>query len=317
MTTHNDYIQLRGRRPMGFRSCIAEGWKLFALHACAHLRFMALYALAAGLGCAAALMLATRLYAGRALPVRLAVEAGLTPDEARALWPLTSADCVAAALALLALTAGIYLCKGAGWVAARAYAATGRPPAGCPLKAGKAAARAAVRCLGFDAWGAAVCLVATAVALAPAWQWGTRALAWTLPPLLLIYIYVWVAAAIGRQQCLAGGTGIRKAWRAALHESRRTFGSYLLILLLTGVPLATLFCAVLAPAAVFPLSAAADAASRLSGEADGLPAAHPWLFAAVATAACAACALAASQRRLCLTLRTAGRPDSAGRADAE
>lgn len=304
-------------RQRSFRGCIAEGWKLFARNARAHLKFGAPYALVCGLGCAAALMAGTRLYTAHALPIGLAVEMGLPADEACALWPLTMPDYALAAAALLALTVGIYVGKGAGWAVAQAYADGGVPALGNPFGAWKRVGASAWRCLLFDACAALPCLLLGAAVVLAVRTWGMLAAAWTLPPLILIYIYVWTIAAMGRQLCLTVGAGVGEAWLSALRNGWRTFGSYLLILVLTGIPLAITAFVFLTPVALFPLSSAADAASRLAGEAPGLPPAYPYLFAVVATVAVAGCTLAASLRRLPLVLLATGRPRGGGGAAAK
>lgn len=305
MTTEEDYTPLRFRQTRSFRGCISDGWKIFALNAKTYLKYLWAHALLAGLGFALSLFLLTRFYVAHFLPARLYAEAGMDHEMVRQLCKPAATDCLPPALGLLFAVIATYLAKGAGWTQIRFYAATNALPACHPFGLWRETRAAAGRNLLFDALTAlAYALPAAGVALV-AWKATTPAWAWFLLLLIPIYIYVWVVSTIGRQYYIFGQTGLKAALRAATRNGVRSFGGYLLILMLTAVPFLLVSAVFLLPATLFPLSVMADGQSVLTNNDSGLPEYHSALFIGVSTLAFTACILLMSVRRWALSLKAA------------
>lgn len=303
MTADEKKATIRFTQTRSFRGCISDSWKIFALHTKDYLKFLWLHALLAGTGFALFLFLLTRFYVSHFLPTKLYTEMGMECQTAWQLCKPNPADYLLPAISLLLLIVTFYLFKGASVAQIRFYAVTDSLPACGPFSLWKEIRASACRNLLFDSLTTIAYLLPAAIIAAIAWL--TTKWVWGLPLLIPTYIYIWVTATIGRQYFLVERLSLKKSFNAATRNGIRSFGGYLLILMLTVVPFIITSLIFILPVTLFPLSAAANGISTLTGNATGLPEYHSAIFISISALAFTVCSLSASIRRWSLSLKTA------------
>lgn len=301
------------------KHCIVEGWKTFALHTGAYVKYLWAHLLVAGIGFAIAATLFRSFCTQYLQPQLTYTHAGFDPALAKALFSPTAGELLLYAAALLALLVAVNLMYGAIFSQIRFFAATDSLPATGPFTFWGEVRKDAFRALRFNAawWG----VTAACCALVAFTAWKTSL--WLLLLLLPVLLYSSVVGNCGRLLYVVGKRSFRDAVRGAFSVGHHRFGGYFIILMLVAIPVYLLAIALGLPALIIHLSAAADTISQLAGDPSGIPPYVFYLYFATAALGFAGYGLLVSLRQWPLALYTlqhcpvpTQQPDAQPAADA-
>lgn len=266
MENHLNAAPAESRSERSPKACFLDAWKLFAGEWGSFLRFTGCQSLLAGTGMALFLYFLDGLLQRTLLPACLWSMSGEDPALAGELFAPTWADALPAVLAAAAFLAGYCLWKAATVTQIRFYRSTGH----LPLRGGDmrgSVRRDARRLFGFEALMLALTLLIAAGGLLLAGK-----SPWYLLPAALLLCVLWTGGMTARLFFTLHGEPLLRSWKLAFTQGGKRLGGYLIILLLTAMPVCWMGLVALLPAGVLGLSGAYGAAGRLMGD----PAAMPW-----------------------------------------
>lgn len=287
------------------KSCMAEGWKIFSLHGKAYFHYMWIPLLLGGCGYAIFSYVACDFYNQSIVPAYLYVSSGAEMELVKMLFMPSATESALLVLSFLAFIAGFLVFKTACFCQIQHYCANNQLPAthvfldSAPIRA------SAVKLLLYYIVQLFILCLATLllVGIAAITSW------WMLLLLLPFIVYWTVVAVIGEQFLLLRNMKLKTALLAAVGKGN-SWGGYLILLILTGIPLAIISFIALYPNALLQLAYVADSIGMLSNDPSGMPAYMPILYFILTAIGTAAVYLALSIQTWTLAFKTGQYPKS-------
>ena len=276
MDNHIDFNKQRS-----IKSCISDGWKIFALQWRAYLRFqwptLLLAALFGGL-----LPLGMVSYIDAyLLPASALREIGIPDEIVRQAALPGGGFLVQATIVTIAAVVAWMLCKGALYTQMRECRHSGGLPAGLPFRQWHPILRNAIRCFVADAALALLWLLPCAVIAYAALTWSK----WLFLLLLPLFIAAKVTGTEVELRHELDGVPLPSAFRRAYGTGLRQAGGLFLVRLLTGIPCTFLGLGALLPVIALTLASTTNTNGLLVGDPDGLPSLFYLLFYGVSAIA--------------------------------
>jgi len=262
------------------KACFVDAWKLFAGEWRSFLRFTGYASLLAGVGMAIFVYLTNGVLQRTLLPAYLWHISGADPALTGELFAPTWTDAWQVALAAVAALAGYCLWKAVTATQIRFYRSTGSLPRCGSLDLRGPVRRDALRLAGFEA---SLLVLTLLVATGGLWLAGKSP--WLLLPAGLLLLVLWTGGMVARLFFMLHGEPLLRAWRLAFTQGGKRLGGYLIILLLTAMPVCWMGLVALLPALVLSLTGAYEAAGQLMGDAAVMPW-HTGLLYLLAGAVC-------------------------------
>lgn len=274
--------------PRSLKSCIATSWKFFADCPKQYLNTLWLGMAIGGIGLAIAAYCAATLWAGLAVPYSLYVKSGIPQKEALAMITPSTAAWVAFGVGIVAVVIGTCAFKGKLWVFIRE---TVSPESKDNSRQRRHAFAIRKSELGIGLAAFAIDLIfgiAAAIFAAGAIVAALYTTPWLLLILIPVYVYLYNIYNVYCVEKLYYGSSVGHALKRSFSLGSRRFGGVLFVTALPSFTTGFLALAVCLPIAVMCFAISANAASVLTGEANGLPTFFPALFIATSAIAFAA-----------------------------
>ncbi len=264
------------------RACVFDGWRVFALAPKRFLAQLLPYALLVGAALAYLLYAVVDFCARTLVPAHFYLSEG---QEAESVWQLYSpqtSDYAHLGIALLVAVVICFVAKAALWEQIKVFKQTGALPTRGLLLPKKSLW---LRCFRLFAWNALLFLawlLPSALIGAVAWLTDLPWLSLLALPIALVLMAIGTP---GRVAFMVGDTPFKQALATTWQKGARHCGGYIIVILITAIPLLALAAALLLPYASIPFACFADAVNVELGEASGLPEHFAALHIGVATIA--------------------------------
>ncbi|MBR1711922.1 MAG: hypothetical protein IJ722_00755 [Alloprevotella sp.] len=276
MDNHLDF-----NRQRSIKSCILDGWKVFALRWRAYLRFQWPALLLAALFVGLLLLGAASYLDAYLLPAAALREIGTPNEIVRQVALPEKGFLLQATIVATAALAAWMLWKGTLYTQMRECRHYGELPAGQPFRLWRSILRNAARCCAADALLALLWLLPCAAIVWAAFAWSK----WLLLLLLPLVVAAKVTGTEVEIRHVLDGASLHTAFRQAYGSGLRQAGGLFLIRLLTAIPWSLLGLAAMLPVIALTLASATNTNGLLMGDPDGLPSYFYLLFYGVAAAA--------------------------------
>lgn len=247
--------------------CFIDAWKLFATNWRSHLRFTSAHALLAGIGLAIFAYAANRLIQDTILPAYLWYTTMPEPAAAREMLIPEWQETAYTTAALLAFLVGYSFWKSATFTQIRFYRATADLPQCGFFSMRQTIRHDALRIFCFEA---AALILHTIILVAGAYL-SIRYSLWYAIPTAILFIFAWVCNMVARLFFVLHGESLLLSWKSVFTEGYKRLGGYLIILLLTAIPVCWMAFVSFLPSLILSFSGAYDAAGQLMGDGAALP----------------------------------------------
>lgn len=267
MENHTKAPQESIQKERSTKACFIGAWKLFALNWRSHLRFTACHALLAGIGLAIFTYAVNRLMQETVLPAYLWYTSMPEPAMAREMLVPGWQEAAYTAAAFLAFLAGCSFWKAATFTQIRFYRSTADLPRCGHFAMRHAIRRGAARIFCFEA----IALILYALIIGTGTYLALRHSLWYAIPAALLFAIVWVCALVARLYFVLHGQSLLLSWKSVFAEGYKRLGGYLIILLLTAIPVCWMAFVSFLPLLIVSFSGAYDAAGQLMGDSAAMP----------------------------------------------
>ncbi len=275
--TPDTVLPLDHRR--GIRACVLDGWRIFALSPGRFLLQLLPYALLAAAGVAWFVTAAVELCARTVVPARLYLS---DADDNAAVWEVfapQTADWLALLVAFAVAVLSCFLAKGALWEQIRTFSKTATLPRKFLLLPTLPLLKTTGRVLLWNVLFFLITLLPVALIVGVAWLTDFYYLCLLIAPVAIVLTAMGVP---GRVAWMLGESPLMGALRTVWREGVRHCGGYIIVTILTAIPLLTVCMALTLPYFSLPFAIFADAETVELGAVSGLPAYFPYVHFGVA-----------------------------------
>ena len=281
--------------------CIIDSWKEFATHTKSYFKYLWFHFLIAGLGFALFSAESNWIYTQHILPIEKLTASGMSEEVAKAIYSPSWQVIGIGVLALLAYLIANYIMMGSVYSQIRFFKATDSLPTAGPFSFWREVRKDGVRAFSIDILLAFVISLITAVVFLIA----KFTSLWVLLIMLPVLIYFSVIGTCGRMLYVVEKLSLKEAIKGAFKTGHHKFGGYLILLILTSIPLSLLIIIAMQPVMVFNLANNANALTQLAGDPSGIPPYTLPLYILTATAAMFICCIGYALQQMPLALYTA------------
>ena len=283
------------------KTCIIDSWKEFATNTKAYVKYLWLHLLIAGLGFSIFTAECSYIYSNNIIPTRLLKESGLTEEVAKAIHGPSLQIVGIGILALLAFLLANYLMQGAIFSQIRFYKATGNLPDMGAFGFWSEIKKDGLHTFVIDliiALSISVCVgIITLIAWLTSW--------WVLLLAIPILLYWTIIGTSGRLLYIVEKCSLKQAIKGAFQTGHHKFGGYLILLLLTSIPLLLIIAIAIQPVVVYLFANNANAINQLISEPSGMPSYTLILYFITATLSMCIMGFAYALQQMPLALYTA------------
>lgn len=283
------------------KTCIIQSWKEFATNTKSYLKYLWFHLLIAGLGFALFTAESNWIYTEHIQSVNALIASGISPEVAKAMYAPSWQVICGGILAFIAYVIAMYIMMGGIFSQIRFYKATESLPSTGPFSFWREVKKDGIRAFIFDLILNMVLLLCSAIIGMIAWatSW------WVLLLILPIFIYLTVIGTSGRMLYVVEKLPLKTAIPEAFKTGHHKFGGYLILLILTSIPVLLIYVIAMQPVAIFNLANSADAITRLMGDPSGIPPYTLPLYVVTATFAMFISGIAYALQQMPLALFTA------------
>ena len=267
METTKDTLNSQKQKRSSIKHCIIESWKVFALNTTTFVKYLWLHLIIAGLGYALFSYICSKFYNDHALAANAYIESGLDPSLAQAMFAPDASSYAILVVAFLAFLFANYLMYGAFFSQIRFYKATDSLPATGPFSFWGEIRKDGKKAFLYDL--ILLVTLGSCSALITLLSWVTSW--WVLLLLLPLMIYASVIGTNGRLQYVVENKSLKQSLKDGFTVGHHKFGGYVILLMLTGIPMALISYLALLPGSIVQLAYEADKLSQLAGDPSGIP----------------------------------------------
>ncbi len=264
------------------RACVYDGWRAFALKPGRSLTRLLPYALLAGAGLAFLVHAVVDFCARTLVPAHFYLSEGQKAEEVWKLYAPQTADYLHLAIAAGIAAIACFVAKGALWEQIKTFKQTGELPNRRLLLPDKSLLTTTGRVFAWNALFLLATLLPSALIGGIAWLTDLPYLCLLIIPVALVLTAMSVP---GRVAWTVEGMTFRQSLATTWQKGGRHCGGYIIVILITAIPLLALTAAMLLPYASIPFACFADAVNVELGEVSGLPEYFTAIHIGIATVA--------------------------------
>lgn len=267
MNTDTQSPQESRQKDRSTKACFIDAWKIFALNWRSHLRFTACHALLAGIGLAIFAYAANNLAQETLLPAYLWYTTMPEPAVAREMLVPDWQDAAYTAAAFVAFLVGYSFWKSATFTQIRFYRSTADLPRCGHFSMRHTIRRDALRIFCFEATS----LILHAAIFGAGAYMAVRHSLWYALPAAFLFVLIWTCSLVARLYFVLHGQSLLRSWKTVFTEGYKRLGGYLIILLLTAIPVCWMAFVSFLPLLIVSFSGAYDVAGQLMGDSAAMP----------------------------------------------